>query len=175
MNGTLIHRCYPQNTPSPLLLPPPCIIFLRDQVQLPAHLSNKGVHFLHHPLPICPHPPRPLRLTQRGHFLGEVRLAQAPEAGTQHFKWWRPSECPWEGEGKACPWVPRSRSQGTSRKKSLLIGRHGSCSVGIPWNLQWRGESSAAAPAHAHCPGLGGSVPTLAGLPTGSPRVLERK
>lgn len=36
-----------------------------------------------------------------------------------------------------------------------------------------RGTSSATAPAHAHCPGLGGSVPALPGLLTGSPRVLE--
>jgi hypothetical protein len=84
-------------------------------------------------------PPIVLRLTQRGHLLGEVRLAQAPEARAQHLEWWRPPECSWEGKGEACPWVARSRPQGTSCKESLLIGGHGSCSVGVPWGVQWAG------------------------------------
>lgn len=138
-----IHRHYPHDTPTPPHYSP--ILTMIAKVPCPACLSNKDVHFLHHPYPRALAPQTP-RLTQRSHLLGEVRLAQAPEARVQHLERRRPSERPREGKWKARSWITGSRPQGTSRKEALLVGGHGSCRMRIPWNLQWAGVVFSCSP-----------------------------
>lgn len=142
---------------------------------MPILCATHPPHVLLFPLSLIP---MSMRLTQRGHLLGEVRLAQAPEARAQHLKRWRPPQCPWEGKGETSARVARSRPQGTRGKESLLIGGHGSCNVGgrIPWGLQRAGEVFSHSPGPCPLPKWPGRLrAALPGLPAGSPRILGRK